>query len=376
MRHPDEGMIHSWLDGALSAEDAANIESHVAGCQQCAAALAEARGFIAASSRILTALDDVPRGVIPVVPAQKRNLGVFWRAAAAMLVVAGGSLVVLREGGQDTAVRLTTDSATASLESATSNATANSTVGEGAGIAEDAAASAEQSKMLVPSPRRAAPTTAISDRSKGTVGRASTNEQDFSGKAAGGRTGGTVVGGAAPTIAADMAAPPSTVTRASEFRAPAEGTSLKLLSVERRIGESRTTYQVAPTETVTLIESQAVALSEVVTTGASTRQRTGGVSPLAAQAAAPPPPRPAPMLADSQRGRDSATLPRESAAAGGKSMQLLALPIVVVQPNSISWTEAATGIKLTLSGNVSVERLEEIKLSIEQERAATRAKVP
>jgi len=86
MQHPDEGTIHSWLDGALPAEDAASLESHVATCQSCAAAVAEARGFIAASSRILTALDDVPRGVLPAVPSKKRDFRVLWRAAAAMLV--------------------------------------------------------------------------------------------------------------------------------------------------------------------------------------------------------------------------------------------------------------------------------------------------
>src|SRR5688572_8308328 len=104
MQHPDEGTIHSWLDGALPAADAASLESHVATCQSCAAAVAEARGFIAASSRILTALDDVPRGVVPAVPERKRDLRVLWRAAAAMLVVAGGSLVVMREGGPDATV--------------------------------------------------------------------------------------------------------------------------------------------------------------------------------------------------------------------------------------------------------------------------------
>jgi anti-sigma factor RsiW len=58
MQHPDEGTIHSWLDGALSADETARVEAHVKDCPECAAAVAEARGFIAASSRILTALDN------------------------------------------------------------------------------------------------------------------------------------------------------------------------------------------------------------------------------------------------------------------------------------------------------------------------------
>src|ERR1700704_6527902 len=65
MQHPDEGTIHSWLDGALSADEAARVEAHVKDCPECAAAVAEARGFIAGASRILTALDNAPRGVIP-----------------------------------------------------------------------------------------------------------------------------------------------------------------------------------------------------------------------------------------------------------------------------------------------------------------------
>ena len=65
MQHIDEGTIHAWLDAALPAAEAALVERHVSECTSCAAAVAEARGLIAASSRILNALDDVPGGVIP-----------------------------------------------------------------------------------------------------------------------------------------------------------------------------------------------------------------------------------------------------------------------------------------------------------------------
>jgi hypothetical protein len=69
MSHLDEGIIHAWLDGALDATQARETEAHVASCTACAAAVAEARGFIAGASRILNALDDVPAGVIPKRPA-------------------------------------------------------------------------------------------------------------------------------------------------------------------------------------------------------------------------------------------------------------------------------------------------------------------
>jgi len=60
MQHLDEGTIHAWLDGALAPNEASAAEAHVAACEECARAVAEARGLIAASSRILGALDEVP----------------------------------------------------------------------------------------------------------------------------------------------------------------------------------------------------------------------------------------------------------------------------------------------------------------------------
>ena len=77
MQHLDEGTIHTWLDGQLPRNEAAAVEAHVAECRPCADAVAEARGFIAASSRILTALDGVPREVTPkqTVGASRQPVG-------------------------------------------------------------------------------------------------------------------------------------------------------------------------------------------------------------------------------------------------------------------------------------------------------------
>ncbi|HEX6315370.1 MAG TPA: zf-HC2 domain-containing protein, partial [Gemmatimonadaceae bacterium] len=63
--HLDEGTIHAWLDGALPPDESARVEAHVAQCAACGALVAEARGLVAASSRILSSLDAVPAGVIP-----------------------------------------------------------------------------------------------------------------------------------------------------------------------------------------------------------------------------------------------------------------------------------------------------------------------
>jgi anti-sigma factor RsiW len=65
MTHLNEAEIHAWLDGAVDATRSREIDAHLVECSACAAAVAEARGFIAASSRILNALDDVPVGVTP-----------------------------------------------------------------------------------------------------------------------------------------------------------------------------------------------------------------------------------------------------------------------------------------------------------------------
>ena len=65
MQHPDEGTIHAWLDGALSPAESQAFEARVSGDPLLQAAVAEARGLIAASARILGALDGVPGKVVP-----------------------------------------------------------------------------------------------------------------------------------------------------------------------------------------------------------------------------------------------------------------------------------------------------------------------
>lgn len=106
MQHPDEGMIHAWLDRELSAEQAHELESHVAACEECSARVAEARGLIAASSRIVSSLDIVPAGVIPLAkPKRHWYSTVQFRAAAGFLFVAGVSALLLNRGEQRDAMR-------------------------------------------------------------------------------------------------------------------------------------------------------------------------------------------------------------------------------------------------------------------------------
>lgn len=103
MQHLDEGTIHAWLDGALRPDEAARAEAHVASCSACADATAEARGLIAASSRILTALDNVPSirgagGAKGAGAAGRRSLSTWLvreKIAAVMTLVVAGSALAL-----------------------------------------------------------------------------------------------------------------------------------------------------------------------------------------------------------------------------------------------------------------------------------------
>ena len=113
--HLDEGTIHAWLDGALTPDESARVESAAESCGECAALVAEARGLVAASSRILSSLDAVPAGVIPGLGANVDQLAAlrarrratsrpWWQdrrvaVAASLVFVAGISSLVLRSDG-------------------------------------------------------------------------------------------------------------------------------------------------------------------------------------------------------------------------------------------------------------------------------------
>jgi hypothetical protein len=117
MSRPDEGLIHAWLDGELDAAEAARVERLVRDDAAWAAAAADARGFIAASDRILRSLDDVPANVVPaagatppaapdVIPiaaarAPDRRMPWWTMRVAALLVVAVGVTIVVRRSPDD-----------------------------------------------------------------------------------------------------------------------------------------------------------------------------------------------------------------------------------------------------------------------------------
>src|SRR5687767_4726683 len=97
--HPDEGSIHTWLDGELDAESAARLEEHVRACPSCTDMVAEARGLVAGASRVVGLLDEKPAPTVRSASATTPTSGSAWRflrvtparsAIAAVLIVAVG----------------------------------------------------------------------------------------------------------------------------------------------------------------------------------------------------------------------------------------------------------------------------------------------
>lgn len=392
MQHLDEGTIHSWLDGALSADEAARVEAHVAECPQCAAAVAEARGFIAASSRILTALDDVPRAVLPAATRVKWHNRAAWRAAAAVLVVAVGSLVVLRNGGNETADRhqyLMEDSAS---ERATPRLAApiiiqgNSSGGIAIDNSRPSAAPSEKLRAKAAAPDKLTATAqASAARSSRTAysgaarGRApQPNVQALANKAGTAQANGGVAESRSTSsgyAGAAVVTPQSSVrtgVTAVTMDAARGQMPLKVVGTPRMLGAKVTLYEVAPGDTVTFTEPMNIQLNAVVVTGVAT------AAPMARRSA----------------GKSATTAQRNDAAASSaadsqslaKEVGAPTVPQSAVTPPSqvevangvttISWLDPSTGNTLKLSGRMPKARLEEVRIRIERERAAAAKKSP
>jgi hypothetical protein len=369
MQHPDEGTIHSWLDGALSADEAARVEAHVKECPQCAAAVAEARGFIAASSRILTALDNAPRGVIPAVAPRKRVDPLVWRVAATVMIVAAGTLVVVRNRGGTERSMSAVEEARPATQPTTVAADAVSPPGEvGSGKGEGGSGKWEggsgkreggrgkgEAGRVGQNPSRPE----VSARDNAASQEVATERGDRRAAMMGAASVAGVAGGAAPV--APMAA--RSLNRAVEMGAAADLPPLKVVGTPGRIGAKVTLYEVAPGDTVTLTEAVPLNLQSVVTIGAAERtkkamaaqSKTRGAVP----AAAPP----------TQGETRVLSAPVAAAPAPAPAAQFG----TVNGFNTIVWSDPATGSTLTLTGRLPEARLREIKIRIERERAAAAA---
>jgi Putative zinc-finger len=165
MQHLDEGTIHAWLDGELSPAEAEAAEAHVATCDECKAAVAEARGFIAGSSRILLALDAVPGGVLPAstsptatkARAPKRFvISRAWMAAAAVLVLSSVTVIAIRPRGNTAALRVA-EAGKEQKASAMAPIAANTIADSGPIVATAPVAPSEKSEANAPAPNAPAP---------------------------------------------------------------------------------------------------------------------------------------------------------------------------------------------------------------------------
>lgn len=369
MQHPDEGTIHSWLDGALPTRESAELEAHVQGCAQCAAAVAEARGFIAGASRILTALDSVPSGVVPVAKRSKSRDWPVWRAAAAIVIVALGSFVVLKDRVGRTDQRVS-DLSSGSIASTQTTA---------AQTAVPQAAAAPTLNAAVPSqretPRVGAKQMVVPEATGGV--RAATPRAEPAGAANKPMVSGVQIAGAnarenasSPPVAGIVSAgQPTQFSRGNSAVAMDAATTSSLprdVGRRRGVGASTTLYELSPGDTVVLTQATELRLESVAATGAATQRSvvTNGAGVMAKSAAPDTQHRAVAAQRDAQSTAQSATPPTAPprGAAG-----------VANASNTISWVDSATGARMTLSGRHSVRELEEIRQKIERLRAAEAA---
>ena len=347
MQHLDEGTIHSWLDGALSADESARVEAHVKECPQCAAAVAEARGFIAASSRILTALDNAPRGVIPAAAPGRRVDPIVWRIAATVLVVAAGTLVVFRNGVGTTK----TEQATVQTAPTASNAAGPEISMRDEGTGTTAAPAAPVITGAKPDPTITA--RALSKPSAMEKRGVAASEVAASEQVARSQNV-PAAPPAAQTFAQTMGA--ANIGAAAMDAASEQPRPLKVVGTPRTIGAKVTLYEVAPGDTVTLTEPLAIQLQSAVVTGVAEQLPSRQAAGKAAAAA--------PM-----RRADAAVSAPPVASANAQASRVESANGVT----TITWLDPVTGNMLRLSGRMPAARLHEIRLRIERERAAAAA---
>src|SRR6266853_3218378 len=95
MSHVDEGTLHSYLDGELSPDERAAVESHLSQCATCRASLAEERALLDRASALLGSARPVERPAPPFEQLRRESKRSPWRvrrsiAWAASIVLAIG----------------------------------------------------------------------------------------------------------------------------------------------------------------------------------------------------------------------------------------------------------------------------------------------
>jgi hypothetical protein len=157
---------------------------------------------------------------------------------------------------------------------------------------------------------------------------------------------------------------------ASSLDAASEQVHLNEVGTLRTLGAKVTLYEVTPGDTVTFSEPLSAQLESVVTTGSSAGERARQLTGKAAAAHSKRADAAVVSAPDSQRPTAVA-----GALAGAPSAPVPATQVEVANGvTTISWMDATTGNVLKLSGRMPEARLQQIKISIERERAAAAAK--
>ena len=329
MQHPDEGTIHAWIDGELSPEEAAALEAHLKECAECSALAAEARGLVAASSRIVSALDIVPGDVIPKAQPKRRAwyASTQFRAAAAVVIVAGASLLVMRDKGVMQLERAVSENAPASTS--TDASAPAPTVAPVATMVEpqiDKAASAP-APMVKGGRVRVAEKSALKAEPK--VQAESDARSHF----------GKVAIPLEPITAASRAPEkvidaPASVSVAADELSQRRDASRELKKIRIDSAKNETVYEVEPGVEVTLTDNgEPARIMLRATTQSKARQ-------LAVPAPAPPPP---------------------SANVAGAAVAKVAVA------DSITWT-SRQGHRMVLKGPLSREELEKIRQRLNEDQ--------
>ena len=335
MQHPDEGLIHTWLDGELAVDEASSFEAHIAGCAECSAKVAEARGLAAASSRIVTALDLVPSGVIPAAKPARRPwyAGTQLRAAAAVVIVAGASLFVMQNRDKSAMDRIM--STAKELPSPEAGASASEAERDLNSMPKGAVDAATSASATAPPKREAART---EEKPAKTPATAQSNEAPpLSGKVMGVSTGTSGFARQPDSSARRaLAMPVQDEARKGVRGGVARGveggvslTELRKVRSDTIQSGTRTVFEVSPGVEVTLTD-----VAEPVS-NSMMRQKTA-----AAAVPAPPP--------------AVAAAPERDAAQ--------AVPV-----NTISWTDKR-GHKMTLSGRIPAEQLELVRQRLPEDQ--------
>lgn len=357
--HPDEGTLHAYIDGELPSSEVAALELHTRDCARCATALAEARGLVAAASHAISALDAAPASgsAAHAVSAPLRErirtrpaFRVPFARAAALLLLAGGTAVVVTRSGPFVVSEGISESASAGLVDADAPAPPhNSAPPEAAAVAEPRTQMRNESPAQATIPARTRSSRNISATTTGRSGVAAMPEADApSGASFDGAKG--VAGGTAIRERAVVAPPAAQVGRAEDAAPP------ETRPVDRPVAQAA--ILAAPPPPPPPTPARAEAANEIAAAAAATpmrvtrfRTKSGVVLTLVEERIRTS----FAEDANAARRRAVPSAPMRTSRSTTQSAAASAPPAVT---NSYQWRSVEQGRMYTLTGPLPVAELE------------------